>query len=80
MFPERLGRKMGKRPRVRERYREEGAEPLRVTLWLVPSVREEIREMASKTLKGTRVKRPRTGIVCTELICYALEAIHGDLK
>lgn len=36
--------------------------------------------MASKTLRGTRAKKPRTGIVCTELICYALEALHEEVK
>jgi hypothetical protein len=36
--------------------------------------------MASKTLKGTKAKKPRTGIVCTELICYALEQLHEEIK
>lgn len=75
-----LGRKYRKKPKPSKKYAHPEAVPFRVTLWLVPSVLADIKRMALVGLPVTARRKPRTGVVVSELVCYALEQIYEDLK
>lgn len=52
-----------------------GATPLRVTLWLTKDEIKRIHEIAFKSVHTTPRQKPRTGIICTELIRMQLETL-----
>lgn len=83
MYSLNTGRKLP-RPNKRRgegwKYAAEGAKPFRVTLWLVPAARAEIERMALEKCERTMAGKPRTGVIVSELVCYALEALHEELR